>query len=163
MATEKLIFSLKPSLAVALVPAILLALLSATIVSIFIGSFMVIFSFGLVSIILIGLLIFVLVLSFRILNLRARKYLFYAEKAEFYEGFLNIVQRTVQYNKVTDCILTRTVWDRIFATGTLRLVTAGHTAQGGYGLYGMGGGIAIQYIKNPDAVYQKVQQLLRQK
>ena len=91
---------------------------------------------------------------------RARNYLFYKEKAEFYEGFLNIVQRTVQYDKVTDCILTRTVWDRLFGTGTIRLITAGHVAAPAYGAYGISGGIALQYLEHSEQIYHKLQTLL---
>ena len=87
------------------------------------------------------------------MNLRARRYLFFKNKAEFYEGFLNIVQRTVSYQKVTDCVLTKSVWDRMFGTGTIRLVTAGHEGR-------VGGGIAIQFVENPNQVYKEVQKLL---
>ncbi len=163
MPSEKLLFTLKPSLPVAIIPAVLWSLIAAVFVSFFVGTWLIIFSFGILSYIILGTLVFMLMLAFRILNLKARKYLFYTSKAEFYEGFLNIVQRTVQYDKVTDCVLTRTVWDRLFGTGTIRLVTAGHMAGGYSGAYGLGGGIGIQYIQNPDEVYTKVQELLKKK
>ena len=163
MPSEKLLFTLKPSLPVAIVPAVLWSLIIAIFVSFFVGTWLAIFSLGIMSNIILGALVFILLLAFRILNLKARKYLFYSAKAEFYEGFLNIVQRTVQYDKVTDCVLTRTVWDRMFGTGTIQLLTAGHTGTSAYGAYGMGGGIGIQYIENPEQIYKKVQELLKKK
>src|SRR3989344_5813122 len=151
---EKSILTLMPNIPVAVIPTIFFGI----IVSFFIG--MIVFSLsksGLTAFI-VGLVLFFIMIFFRFMNLQARKYAFYQEKAEFYEGFLNIVQRTVNYNKVTDCILNKSVWDRLFGTGTIQLVTAGHT--GGYGYHGrgsFGGGVVMQYIKNPDETYMKVQ------
>ena len=47
----------------------------------------------------------------------------------------------------------KSVWDRMFGTGTIRLVTAGHEGK-------IGGGIGIQYVENPNQVYREVQKLL---
>ncbi len=159
MNVEKPLFILKPNLAVAIIPTILGAGIAAAFLGLFAGFFLRSLGIG----ITVGVLIFVPTFFFRIMNLKARQYLFYKDKAEFYEGFFNIVQRTVQYNKVTDCVLTRTVWDRIFGTGTIRLVTAGHIATPAHGGYGMGGGIGLQYLENSEEVYQKVQALLHSK
>ena len=108
------------------------------------------------SIVFIALIFF-----FRYMNLKSRKYLFYNKEAVFYEGFLNIVQRTIPYEKVTDYILHKSVWDRMFGTGTIRLVTAGHL--GGYGTHTVGGGVSIQYIENPDEVYNKLKSIIKNK
>lgn len=100
-------------------------------------------------------MVFVIIMAIVIvgMNLNATRYLFYKNKAEFYEGFLNTIQKTVQYDRVTDCVLTKSVLDRIFGTGSIRLITAGHGDSSS--------GIWIAYIKNPDEVYQKVQALLK--
>ncbi|MBI2102223.1 PH domain-containing protein [Candidatus Woesearchaeota archaeon] len=154
------LFILKPKLSVAVIPTIILGI----IFSIFISIYAVPIAFvtlGAAGAVAIGFLVFIIIIGltlfFRLMNLKARRYLFYKTKAEFYEGFLNIVQRTVSYQKVTDCVLTKSVWDRMFGTGTIRLVTAGHE---GSGRYTVGGGIAIQFVENPNQVYGEVQKLL---
>src|SRR3989338_6545460 len=153
---EKTLFELRPSLAVAMIPASVVAL----ILSIFAGLFTFSASRNTAIAFFVAILVFVIFVFFRYMNLKSRKYIFYQDKAEFYEGFLNIVQRTVQYEKVTDCILTKSVWDRIFKTGTIQLVTAG-TAPIYAKALAMGGGVILQYISNPDDAYQKVQKLLK--
>lgn len=87
------------------------------------------------------------------MNLKARRYVFFKEKAEFYEGFLNIIFHSVEYRKITDCILTKTVWDRMFGTGTISLLTAGHLL----------GGITMQFVEHPDEIYTQIQELLKEK
>ncbi len=151
---EKPLFILKPNISVAIIPMILLGLFTATFLGILAG----VFSRSLIAGVIISLIIFILTIFLHFMNLNARRYIFYQKKAEFYEGFLNIVQRTVQYDRITDCVLTKSVWDRMFATGTIRLVTAGHAAAGNYQM--MGGGITLQYLNNPDQVYQQIQELI---
>ena len=154
--SEKLLFELRPQMAVAIIPIIIGALITSTIFGVGVGLFTKQLIYGLLVFFIIGFFS----IFFRLMNLRARRYLFYENKAEFYEGFINIIQRTVRYTKVTDCVLIRTLWDRMFGTGTIRLVTAGH--DGGYNnRTSVGGGIVIQYINNPDQNYKIVEELLR--
>lgn len=160
---ENPLFILRPNISVAIIPVIL----GAIFVGIFVGfSVWTIFNnlinYSLVFGIITAMILAIIIIFFRLMNLNARKYLFYQKKAEFFEGFLNIVQRTVQYDKVTDCVLTKSVWDRLFGTGTIRLITAGHMGDATYSGYlaQAGGGIALQYLNNPDEVYQRVQKLI---
>ncbi len=151
---ERPLFELKPQIAVAIIPAIFWGLV--------IGAVIGFFAFGPFSVlgaVIVGLVVALVMIFLSLMNLRARRYIFYNDKAEFYEGFLNIVQRTVRYEKITDCILRKSVWDRIFGTGTIKLVTAGHVDTGRYS--GAGGGIAIEYVERPDEVYKKVEHLLK--
>ncbi len=156
---EKPIFILTPNIAVAVIPTIFFGAVFSLILM---GILVYKFSRSIPTAFVAGLILLIIIVFFTFMNLRARRYLFYKDKAEFYEGFLNIVQRTVAYTKVTDCILTKSVWDRIFGTGTIQLVTAGHTA-GNYRRGMLGGGVMMQYIKNPDETYTKVQKLLKNK
>jgi len=101
----------------------------------------------------------IIIILFQIMNIRSRKYLFYEEEAEFYEGFLNTIHKTVPYSRITDAVLTRSVWDRLFGTGTIYLVTAGMggLVTSGWGRMGMaGGGFAMTYIENSEEVYKKL-------
>ena len=153
---EQLLFILKPKLSVAIIPTIIYGVIVGIFLSFQITPLIFLaagIGAGLASALGIIVIVTGLFVFFRTMNLRARRYLFYKTKAEFYEGFLNIVQRTVSYHKVTDCVMTKSVWDRMFCTGTIRLVTAGHEGK-------IGGGIGIQYVENPNQVYREVQKLL---
>ncbi len=150
---EKTLFTLRPQLVVAIIPSLILALFIGGFIGTIIGIPLRSIGVGVV----IGFLLAIIFLILHFMNLNSKRYIFYQNKAEFYEGFLNITQRTVDYKKVTDCILIKTVWDRMFNTGTIRLLTAGH--QEVHGHYGYGG-LVMQYIENPNQVYQKVQELL---
>ncbi len=153
---EHPLFTLRPNITVAIVPIIFSSLLAA-----FFGG--IIAGFGAKSSFLgfvVGVVLGAVAFFFSLMNLRARRYIFYKNKAEFYEGFLTIVQRTVNYNKVTDCILKKTVWDRMFGTGTIRLLTAGHEGGQTAATAALGGGLVIQFIDNPDDVFKRVQKLL---
>jgi len=160
MIEQQPLFILKPKLSVAIIPTLLggfvISILLSLYISIIIAG-MAGLSAGIATAIVIIVVVTGGIVFFRLMNLKARRYLFFKNKAEFYEGFLNIVQRTVSYQKVTDCVLTKSVWDRMFGTGTIRLVTAGHE---GTGRYAVGGGIAIQFVENPNQVYKEVQKLL---
>ncbi len=155
---EHPLFILRPNISVAIIPVIL----GAIIAGVFVGFFAWLGSKSILLSIIVGMLLAIISIFFRLMNLNARRYLFYQKKAEFFEGFLNIVQRTVQYDKVTDCVLTKSVWDRLFGTGTIRLITAGHMGATPYGGYSAqsGGGLALQYLNNPDEVYQRIQKLI---
>ncbi|MBI4453347.1 PH domain-containing protein [Candidatus Woesearchaeota archaeon] len=160
---ENPLFILRPNISVAIIPVIVGALIAGIFIGFFVWTILnkliaYSFVFGIVT----AMILAIVIIFFRLMNLNARRYLFYQKKAEFFEGFLNIVQRTVQYDKVTDCVLTKSIWDRLFGTGTIRLITAGHMGAANYGGYSSqaGGGIALQYLNNPDHVYQKVQKLI---
>ena len=158
---EKPLFVLKPQMAVAIIPTIVFGL--------FISAMALIFTFNIIGMkggVIVSLALFIIVVFFRVMNLKNREYVFYKQKAEFYEGFLNIMKRNVLYTRITDCVLTKSVWDRMFKTGTIRLVTAGHVdgvSQAGPFGGGMmvGGGISIQYIEKPDEVYEYISKLLK--
>lgn len=160
---EPPLFILRPNISVAIIPVIVGAIIAGIAIGVSVWVILHnIVTYSLVFGIITAIILAIVIIFFRLMNLNARRYLFYQKKAEFYEGFLNIVQRTVQYDKVTDCVLTKNVWDRLFDTGTIRLITAGHMGAANYGGYQAagGGGIALQYLNNPDNVYQQVQKLI---
>ena len=143
--SQQPLFALTPNMSVAMIPIIVSSLITSIILGIVLGILINPFV-GIIT----GFLLFLGKIFFRYMNLKDRKYLFFKEKIEFYDGFLNIVQKTVQYQKITDCILIKTVWDRMFGTGTISLLTAGHAF----------GGITLQFIEHPNQVYQQIQGLI---
>ena len=155
---QKPLFELRPQIAVAIIPIILGGLIASAFIGAFVGFLVKSFLVGLLSF----LVFLVFNIFFRFMNLNSRKYVFYKDKIEFYEGFLNIVQRTVRYSMVTDCVLSKSVWDRMFGTGTIRLLTAGHFGvnTGGYNMGNVSGGVAVQFVDRPDEVFSRVEKLL---
>ena len=154
---EAPLFVLRPNIAVAIIPVILGSIITGLVFGSIAGTFSRSLIVGLVT----GSALILIFLFLRLMNLNARRYVFYKSKAEFYEGFLNIIQRTVQYSKITDCVLTKSIWDRMFGTGTIRMITAGNIA----GYHGAsasvaGSGIILQYLNNPDQIYQKLQKMM---
>lgn len=154
VSTEPL-FMLKPQLAVAIIPTIFASLFVAFFIGIWVGAGFRSLLGGIIA----GIVIVFIIVFFRIMNLAATKYVFFKERAEFYEGFLNIIHQTVRYEKITDCVMIKTVWDRLFGTGTIRLVTAGHDMAARGTMFG--GGLVMRYMTNPDHMYREIQHLIR--
>ncbi|UCC92101.1 MAG: PH domain-containing protein [Candidatus Aenigmatarchaeota archaeon] len=85
------------------------------------------------------------------MNLRAREYRFFGDRVEFYEGFINIRRSIVRYDRITDVSFSRSIWDRYFGTGTIRLNTAGSTWHA----------IDVSHITNSERIYEQVQGILK--
>lgn len=157
---NQLKLELRPKLAVAVLPTIFLSIFIGVFSGFYVAAFFVSNGFYILAWFLTMLMVVLVVTFFRVMNLKSRKYLFYSIEAVFYEGFLNIVQRTVPYSKITDFVLYKSVWDRIFGTGTIRLITPGQEYSWGYNKFS---GIAIQYVENPDDVYKKLQAIIHKR
>lgn len=84
------------------------------------------------------------------MNLKNREYRFFNNEVEVYEGFINITQDNISYNRVTDISFDRPVWQRIFGTGTIRLNTAGSGVHE----------IHISYVNNPEDEYNRIRDLI---
>ena len=78
--SEKLLFELRPQMAVAIIPIIIGALITSTIFGVGVGLFTRQLVYGLLVFFMIGFFS----IFFRLMNLRARRYLFYENKAEFH-------------------------------------------------------------------------------
>ena len=150
---ETPLFVLKPAIGVAVIPTILGALIFGIFISIWVG----VVARSIIAGVLTAITIIVLALFFHLMNLSATRYLFFKNKAEFYDGFLTVVHRTIPYNRVTDCVLIRSVWGRMFGTGTIQIVTAGFE-NGGRSF--VGAGITMKYVRNPEEVYNHVRSIL---
>jgi membrane protein YdbS with pleckstrin-like domain len=104
-----------------------------------------------ISLILAFSLVIFLSIFFPYMNLRAREYRFFSDRAEFYEGFLNIQRKVVRYDRVTDISYNRSVWERLWGTGTVLLNTAGSPYKE----------IRIAYVRDSERVYHNVQNLVK--
>src|SRR3989344_1409365 len=151
---EKSLFELKPNLTAAIIPTLISGVVLGAILSLFIGVFAGSWLIG-----FLGLVIITILSSFsRFMNLRATKYVFYKDRAEFFEGFFSIVKRTIRYQKITDSVMTKGLVDKIFQTGTIRLITPGTEFVNDKAT---SSGIMLYHINNPDEIYSKIENLLK--
>lgn len=107
------------------------------------GNIMVLALLGVVLV----LLVYVAVAYF---NLSNREYRFFDNEVEVYEGFLNISQDTISYDRVTDISFNRPIWQRLFGTGTILLNTAGGNTQE----------IRISYVDDPEREYNDIRDIV---
>ncbi len=84
------------------------------------------------------------------------EYRFYKTKMEYYEGFFNLEEKTIQYKNITEVYLRRGIIQKQFNLGTIYLATpaTGMTTSRARS------GIAIMDIENPEDVYKKVKELI---
>jgi uncharacterized membrane protein YdbT with pleckstrin-like domain len=105
---------------------------------------------GFLSTLIVGIIIFPLTVAgltvFSYFNVKSREYRFKNDQLEWYEGFLNISQRNIAYNRVTDISLQKPLMQRFFGTGTILVNTAGTDTHE----------VRMSYIDNPDQEYEKV-------
>ena len=90
------------------------------------------------------------------LNYNYSVYKFYNSKLEYSENFFTKEIKSINYKKVLEVTLTKGIIQQGFQLGTIVLSTAATTTSM------RGSGIRIPDIQNPDAVYQKIKQLVEQ-
>jgi len=160
---EKPYIVLKPRAVVAIFPALIGNLLIIGLPLVFVVSYLLsttsivgqaVFSSTITTISFFLFVIFVIILLpplFSYKNVKSREYRFFGDRIEFYEGFLNIDRKVVRYDRVTNVGFRKTIWDRLFGTGTIFLDTAGSFISE----------INIGYITNSERVYEEVQRLVK--
>lgn len=158
--SNELLFKLKPEMAPAIAQAAFAALIMGVIITIliFLGGPQAIISAIFAVIIVIFLII-------RIINLLATEYSFYKDRVEFFEGFVGKIRRSVHYDKITDTVLTQSIFGRIFGTGNFELMTAGSVPYHRTFTFRRQtfAGILIEFIPNPEENYKKVQEIIHKK
>jgi membrane protein YdbS with pleckstrin-like domain/DNA-directed RNA polymerase subunit RPC12/RpoP len=101
---------------------------------------------------IISFLLFLLIIPF-IINRTYRKteYRFYNTKLDYYEGFFNIEEKTIGYERITEVSMRKGIIQRYFGLGTLFLATP---ASGGRS------GIKLNDLENPDETYDIVKRMI---
>lgn len=128
--------------------AIIMVFLS--IISIAMKSWEFVISGIILSIII--LIIKFIALIFRKKQLQCMKYDFYKTKVEYTDSFLNKTEKEVKYKYIRECVLRRTISDRIFGFGRIVLYT---NAESGYS-----NGILIPFIENSEDIYKQIKNML---
>lgn len=105
------------------------------------------FDIAFIIIILIIFLIPILIIPtiFSYLNIRKMEYHFFNDRLEYYEGFLTIHKSATPYERITDIVMRKTVWDRIFSTATIGLYTP------------HGVSVYIRFVQDSDKIYEYLQ------
>ncbi len=84
------------------------------------------------------------------MNLINREYRFYEDRVEYFEGWLKIIRHMVPYIKITDITMHKTVWNRLFNTATIGLLTPGSHITSVY----------INYVNKPEKIYDYLREKL---
>lgn len=105
--------------------------------------------FGISAIVLV---VSAVIMFFNKLQMKNMEFTFYNTKIVYKDSFLNQVEKEVKYKNVRECILTRTIVDRIFGFGRIAIFT---NAESGYA-----NGIGILYVENSTEVYKRIKELL---
>ncbi len=147
---------LKPNIANAMIPNVIRSLTSSLLVTIFFYGFFgylvlidflkVTFSFYITIVTILFFLTLVFPVFVFYMNLRNREYRFYNDRVEWYEGWMSISRHVLPYKKITDIVLHKTVWDRLFKTATIMLTSPGHI-----------GSVYIPNINTPERIYEYLQ------
>ena len=66
---------------------------------------------------------------------------------EYYDGFFTFNKKTVPYERITDINLNKSLFDRIFGVGTIKINTAGSS---------LISEINIRYIRNPENIFEEI-------
>ncbi len=151
LSKEKDYYILKPNLKNAMIPKIIGSILT----SLFFSLFVFLFSYSILQkagLALIPPLIFFILLSgipifFFYMNLTNTEYRFFNDRIEYYEGWLTINRHTISYEKVTDIVMRKSIWDRLFNTATIGIVTAGTFS----------GSVYLPYLNEPERIYHFLQ------
>jgi membrane protein YdbS with pleckstrin-like domain len=123
------------------------------------------FSFGMISISLIKstyvFIIFIFIflfLSFFIIFIfvkmayKQKRYDFFNDKLEYYDGFLTFNKKSVPFKRITNISLNRNFFDRIFGVGKISIETAGSN---------LVSEININYIENSEEVVKELKEILK--
>jgi len=90
-------------------------------------------------------------------NYEKTEYRFYNTKLEYYEGFFNIDEKTVNYKNITEVSLRKGVFQKQYGLGTIVLSTPATDYPSDESARS---GIMVADIKNPDETYSRVKELI---
>lgn len=133
------------------------------IIGAIVSSFFIVLPFGIMGeagmALIIALVFSVIILGssaismlFKKMQIKNMEYSFYSTKIVYTDSFLNQTEKEVKYKYIRECVLTRTITDRIFGFGRIVLYT---NAESGYG-----NGIVIPFLENSSEVYKQIKELL---
>ena len=79
------------------------------------------------------------------------EYRLYGDHLEYAEGFLNVENKSINFDKIQETRMTRGILQKKYGVGTIALMTAGHNPNAG---------IYLKDIESPESIYDTVKQIL---
>lgn len=79
------------------------------------------------------------------------EYRFFDDHLEYAEGFLNVENKSINFDKIQETRMTRGIIQKKYGVGTIVLMTAGQNPNAG---------IHLKDIENPERIYDTVKQIL---
>lgn len=156
----KPILTLKPNITNAIIPKIVNSFIASVLVTgLFFGTILFYvytafeknISLSFFAILFVLLIIFTAIpVFFFYMNLINREYRFYKDRIEYFEGWIKIVRHMVPYSKITDIVMHKSLWDRLFNTATVGLLTPGAHSTSVY----------INYLNEPEKIYDYLREKL---
>jgi len=95
-----------------------------------------------------GLIIFNILIT--LANLKRTEYRFYNNRLEYFEGFLVKNRKTINYTQISNIGQRKGIVEGLFGLGTVYIDTAGSSKKGHE--------LSMQYLDNPDQIYDWVAQ-----
>ena len=86
------------------------------------------------------------------------EYRFFADRLEYFEGFLTIQQKTIDYRFVQEVTVQKGLVQRRYGLGTIVLATPATGTESGTSR----SGIRVADVEDPDTVYEEVRRLVRE-
>ena len=102
-------------------------------------------SFGLFTVVFLFFVTLFIGLFLRRASLKKTEYKFYADRVEYYEGFLVKNRKTINYDRISNVGQRKGILEGLFGLGTIFVDTAGYSHQGHE--------LSIHYLDNPDQIY----------
>lgn len=150
---SKLVKTVKPNITIATL---------LTTIGIFVGYIFILIyisiSFGSLIVEYIGLVIFFIIFLlfitaiFTLMAYKKKKYDFYTDKLEYYDGFLTFHKVSVPLERITNIDLIISLFDRIFGVSKIKIETAGSEASE----------IHINYVLNGEKIVSELKEVLKE-
>lgn len=97
---------------------------------------------------------FIVMLIFRKIEFKHLEYKFYIDRMEYEDGFLNKSKKQVKYSSIREIILHRTVIDRFFNLGRIRIATSAEINRSKYR-----SGLNLTDLVDSEYIYEKVKEI----
>jgi membrane protein YdbS with pleckstrin-like domain len=108
-----------------------------------------------VSIVLLFFIVMMISYLLKRATLKRTEYRFYADRLEYFEGFLVKNRKTVAYDKISNVGQKKGIIEGWFGLGTIFIDTPGSSPKGHE--------VSISYLENPDQVYDWISKVVSRK
>lgn len=149
----KLIKTVKPNVAIAVLFSTVGSIGLLGTISIYAMSILGSLLLNYLGIIILIIIVFLLIIAiFSAMVYKKKQYDFYADKLEYFDGFLTFHKVSVPLERITNIDLIRTLFDRIFGVSRIKVNTAGSSASEIY----------IKYVTDGEKIVSELKEVLKE-